>query len=295
MSDSDVSQQPVITGQTLDEFRMVLKGQLRPVCLSDEQAAAETDWLLQETIALPAADFYTRMHEPVPPEVQRAVLQLLSLRTEKRIPLQYLLHQAWFYGLKFYVNPHVLIPRPETELLVEEAVKRYQNGMRILDIGTGPGTIAIAISHTLGPGASVTAVDISPDALKVARINQRLLNTHVDFRLPGDLLAPVAGERFDLIVSNPPYIDPALKTSLSPEVAWHEPHVALFPPDADAFYFYRRLAEEAPACLNPQGVMLLELGHGMAEIVAAIFREHQFDVTIRRDYAGIERVLTCQL
>ena len=214
-------------------------------------------------------------------------------RIEKRIPLQYLLHEAWFFGLSFYVNPHVLIPRPETELLVEEVLRFVQPGMRVLDIGTGPGTIAITLAHHLKDTAQVAATDISVQALKVAQLNQKRHQTRVDFKSAGDLFGPLKGERFDVMVSNPPYIDPALKSTLLPEVLWHEPALALFTPAEDAYHFYQRIAHEGKAHLNPDGLMVVEVGSGMGAEVKRLFETAGFhNVQLIGDYAGHDRIVS---
>jgi release factor glutamine methyltransferase len=290
--------------ETVQQLHHRLKERLIPVTASVEQAAAEAVLLMEGVLGLESAAIYSGRHQTVPEANMRALDYLLEERVERRIPVQYLLHQAWFYGMAFYVNPHVLIPRPETEHLVEAALtvaRQYLSAqsepasVKILDVGTGSGAIAIALSHTLKGQADVSAVDVSSEALRVARLNQRMLGSTVDFLPVGDLLTPLSpGIRFDCIVSNPPYIDLALKDTLMPEVLWHEPASALFPPDErEATHFYRRLATESLPHLAPCGSLLVEVGAGMAEAVCAIFAENGFgELSIKEDYAGIGRVVS---
>lgn len=284
-----------MTDISLTELDAELKAALRPVCNSAAQVSAEAALILEYLLGLRPEDVLSRGDQAISGRQAEKIRNLLLQRVEKRIPVQYLLHQAWFYGLKFYVNPHVLIPRPETELLVEEALKAFKPGMRILEIGTGPGVVAMALSHKLGPDIAIVGTDISRDALKVARINQRQLGTHVDLR-QGDLFEPVAGERFDLLLSNPPYVDPALKPVLDAEVLYHEPEVALFPPAEDPYFYYRRLTDEGKVHLNPGGWLMVETGAGMAKEIARIFEAAGYtNVRIIPDLAGIERIILGQI
>lgn len=282
--------------QTLKDIQQRLREQLRSVTLSAEQAAAEADLMLEAVLHVTPSTVYSDGGQPVPEQQQQLLWNFLEQRVQKRIPIQYLLHQAYFYGLSFYVNPHVLIPRPETELLVDQALAFLKPGMSVLDVGTGPGTIAIALSHKLGDTVRVVATDVSVPALTVAKLNQKMLKTHVEFRLAGDLFAPVFEETFDLIVSNPPYIDVALKSTLEPEVLWHEPEGALFPPGEDAYYFYKRLAQEGKAHLKPGGRMLVETGAGMTPGGCQFFLAAGYQpVNTIRDYAGLDRLVSADL
>lgn len=283
--------------QTLSQVHRSIRQRLEPVTHSAGQAEAEADRLIQATLGITPEQRYSHGERPISPAEAERLQDLLSLRVEKRIPIQYLLHEAWFFGLSFYVNPHVLIPRPETELLVEQVLALIKPGARVLDVGTGPGTIAIALASRVDDGsAEMVATDVSEGALKVARLNQRRHGTTVDFRL-GDLFSSIdPGERFDVIVSNPPYVDPALKSTLSPEVLWHEPGLALFPPGEDACYFYRRLAKEGKPYLKPGGTLLMETGAGMGESVRELLQaEGYHSIEVIKDYAGLERIVSGQL
>ena len=282
-------------------------------------------------------------------EVDSKVLEPLLVRRASREPLAYILGERGFYGLSFHVTPAVLIPRPETELLVEAVLEflpppashhsatpsgsakgglgeipppfaarneRSAGGggepqragggknvgggkareRQILDIGTGSGCIAITLAKLL-PGASVWATDISEAALDVARENAARQGVAVEFRL-GDLLAPLPPEqRFDVVVSNPPYIAPTDAEALEPEVGVFEPHTALFDPIAgsDGLTLYRRLASEAPVRLLPGGWLMVEVGRGQAEAVAQLFTDTGLTgIEVREDFAGISRVVLGQ-
>jgi release factor glutamine methyltransferase len=222
-------------------------------------------------------------------ETDPARLEPLLVRREAREPLAYIIGERGFYGREFFVTPDVLIPRPETELLVEAVLNPPAPGW-VLDIGTGSGCIAVTLACER-PGAQVFATDLSESALKVARRNAERHEATVTF-LQGDLLGPLPGGLlFDVIVSNPPYISFGEKNALSPEVLG-EPHVALFDSEADGLGFYRRLATEAPAHLKPGGLLAVEVGQGQAERVAELWRDAGLEgVSVRNDLAGIGRVV----
>lgn len=279
--------------QALDTLYKQLKDQLSAVTSSPAQASLEAILFLESVLNISAREVYSDAGRVVSDDEARQLAQLLHERVARRLPVQYLLHKAWFYGLSFYVNPSVLIPRPETELLVEQVLAFATSDTRILDVGTGPGTIALTFSHHLPENHSIHAVDASVEALRVAKLNQRLLKTRVSLHEAGDLFVPIGDAVFDVIVSNPPYVDVHLRETLAPEVAWHEPAMALFAPEGDAYYFYRRLTNEGQAHLAPQGRLLVEVGEGMADAVKQIFEAAGFQqVSIFSDYAGIARIVS---
>ncbi len=197
-------------------------------------------------------------------------------------PIQYITGGTEFYGLPFIVTPDVLIPRPETEHLVEKAIELAgrRAALRIVDVCTGSGAIAVALAHAL-PAATITATDVSKAALKIARENAQCNGVEPRIRfLQGDLLAPLAGERFDLVVANPPYVPTIERESMSVEVRDHEPALALFA-GVDGLDIYRRLISAAPSVLVPGGLIVLEIGHGQARaaeglLAAAGFRQIEF-------------------
>jgi len=206
-------------------------------------------------------------------------------------PIQYITGETEFYGLPFHVDRNVLIPRPETEHLVEKVISLAANfeKPRIVDVGTGSGAIAIALAHKL-PAAQLTAIDVSPTALTIARPNAK--RNHVADRvrfLEGDLLAPVAGELFDFVVSNPPYVAENDRASLSVEVRDHEPAIALFA--GSGLEIYRRLIPAAHAVLISGGFLALEIGYGQDSAIAALLADSNFEqIEFTVDLQGIPRV-----
>ncbi|HEY3330803.1 MAG TPA: peptide chain release factor N(5)-glutamine methyltransferase [Capsulimonadaceae bacterium] len=223
-----------------------------------------------------------------------AAFNSLVERRAARCPLPYLTGTQWFYGLEFNVTDAVLIPRPETEMLVDFALAHASPGSRIADIGTGSGCIAVSIA-AVRPDATVAAVDLSPDALAVAASNavRHSVESRVTL-LAGDLLAPLAGLRFDIIVSNPPYIPLYDMPALMPEVRDHEPALALhIGAGDDGLAIYRRLFADSPALLAPHGRIAVEVGQGQADDVRAIAVAAGFDdITVANDGAGIGRVVS---
>ena len=214
-----------------------------------------------------------------------------------RIPLQHITGEQEFMGLPFQVNEHVLIPRQDTEILVEEAMRHLGDGMRILDLCTGSGCILLSLLKYSNECEGV-GIDISEEALKTARENAEKLGLDAVF-LAGDLFGPLAdfvSERtpdrlFDMVVSNPPYIETAVIDTLMPEVRDHEPFCAL-DGGADGLQFYRRILAEAPAHMRRGAVLLFEIGCGQGEAVARLMQEAGFvQVEVLQDYAGLDRVV----
>jgi release factor glutamine methyltransferase len=203
-------------------------------------------------------------------------------RRQRGEPIQYIVGESEFFGLPFKVTPDVLIPRPETEHLVEKAIElgRLRAAPRIVDVCTGSGAIAIALARAI-PAAEITATDLSDAALTIARENAQHNGVRPRIRfLQGDLLAPIAGERFDLVVANPPYVPTIDRESMSVEVRDHEPALALFA-GVDGLDVYRRLISAAPGVLVPGGFIALEIGYGQARaadelLAAAGFRQIEF-------------------
>lgn len=221
-------------------------------------------------------------------------------RRLKGEPLQYILGDAEFMGLRFKVDSRVLIPRPETEILVEKAIELVASrklqvaSVNILEIGTGSGCIAVSLAKFL-PGAKITATDISEEALELARNNAVINGVKIDF-FRADLFSvddqrPVA---YDLIISNPPYIAQAQIAKLQPEIQY-EPRVALNG-GRDGLDFYRRLSMESPRYLKPKGLLVIEIGFGQADEVREIFRESAklVEKEAARDYNNIERILVLE-
>ena len=217
-------------------------------------------------------------------------------RRFKGEPIQYILGETEFYRLPFRVTPEVLIPRPETEHVVEKVLELAQGitTPRIVDVGTGSGAIAVALAHEL-PEATITATDVSDAALSVARENAQRNGAAERIRfVEGDLLEPVAGEQFDIVVSNPPYVPESERESLAVEVRDYEPAQALFA-GADGLDVYRRLISQAFNALASGGCLVLEIGHDQEPPVGALLGETGFEnIEFAADLQGIARVASAR-
>jgi len=215
-------------------------------------------------------------------------------RLNRHEPVQYILGEADFGGRRFVVNNAVLIPRPETEVLVSEVLKswkRNEGKLRLLDIGTGSGCIPITLALAL-PQAEVMAVDISRDALEVAKENAARHSVKIEFFECDVLQQPLPFQHLDLIVSNPPYITVKEKAHMQQLVLAHEPHLALFVPDDDPLLFYRVIASKAWRSLNQNGVLAFEINEAYGKEVAALIRSTGFSsVEIVKDISGKDRVV----
>ncbi len=255
-----------------------------------EGGRLDAELLLAETLGLTRVGLYLNYDRPLNPEELLVFRQQVGRRA-KREPVQYILGRAEFWSLPFVVNPSVLIPRPDTEVLVEEALRLVSGACRILDVGLGSGAIAVTLAHEL-PEARVEGVEISPEALATACENAELNGVleRVDFQ-QGDLGQLPVGP-YDLLVSNPPYIPADDMGGLMPEVRDFEPHLALVGGDDDGLDCYRLLALQAVDRLSAGGWLLVEVGIGQAEAVQALFEQAGLtELFIRDDYAGVPRVV----
>jgi release factor glutamine methyltransferase len=216
-------------------------------------------------------------------------------RRVKGEPIQYIIGEAEFYGMPFRVTPDVLIPRPETEHLVEKCLAlaaQFAPSPRVLDVGSGSGAIAIVLAKHLA-NAPITAADISELALSIAREYAKSNGVAIRF-LQGDLLAPVTGEQFELIVSNPPYVPATDRESLAVEVRDHEPSLALYA-GADGLEIYRRLIPQAFAALVPGGFIALEIGYAQQPAIHTLLADTGFtNIEFTPDLQGIPRVAIAQ-
>lgn len=245
-------------------------------------------YLLSYVTGLDRAAFFLHGEEPMAEPDMIRYRDLVTKRGE-RIPLQHLTGEQEFMGLDFHVNEHVLIPRQDTECLVERVLP-YVDGKRVLDVCTGSGCIAIAIAK-LGKPFIVHGVDISEEALAVARQNATELNASVEL-FAGDLMTKMDGQ-YDVIVSNPPYIPPSVIEGLMPEVRLHEPMLAL-DGGQDGLEFYRRIARQAVTRLAPSGRLFLEIGCEQAAAVAEILQKQGYrEVQVFQDLAGKDRIVQC--
>ena len=244
-------------------------------------------YLLEWCTGVNRSHYLAWPEEAISPEQEEQYRQTLNQR-ERRIPLQQITGEQEFMGLSFYVNEHVLIPRQDTEVLVEETAKFLKDGMSFLDLCTGSGCILLSLLH-LRAGAEGTGADLSPEALKVAAQNRERLGVKAEL-IESDLFDKIEGA-FDVIVSNPPYIKREEIETLMDEVRLHEPYMALDDHE-DGLYFYRKIAEEAPKHLRAGGGLFLEIGWDQGGSVSELLREQGFsDVKVVKDLAGLDRVV----
>lgn len=225
------------------------------------------------------------------PDELEKMLDLIEKR-KKHIPLQYILGKWWFYDIEVEVEEGVLIPRPETEILVEKAIALTKPGMRILEIGTGTGIIAISLAkHTK---SEIIAVDISQSCIDLSKRNASLNNiSGIDFRI-SDLYEAVEGLKFDMIVSNPPYISENERDKLEKELSY-EPEIALFSGD-DGLDIIREIIYKAVYHLNKKGIIIIEIGFDQGEAVRDLLIKSNFsDIELIKDYNGLDRVVVGRL
>ncbi len=236
--------------------------------------------------------------EPFPDDLMPKINTIFRQMKEERMPVQYLLGETSFYDLSLEVTPAVLIPRPETEELVQitlEKLTKKKGPYHLLDIGTGSGALALALARHL-PEATVWACDIDEETLEIARRNARKNRVNVHF-FRDDILrpSPPPVSSFRCIVSNPPYIPEREKETLQPEVALHEPSRALFVPDDDPLLFYRHILRYARQHLEPDGYLMVECHAAHAEDVASLFRKEKLSaVTVHLDINGKKRFVTAE-
>lgn len=244
-------------------------------------------YLLEFVTGCTRSSYFGHPERELTDEQEKRYIALLEKRAA-RIPLQQLTGEQEFMGLSFQVNEHVLVPRQDTELLVEEALKVLKPGMRFLDLCTGSGCILLSLLH-YGKGVSGVGTDISEEALKVADRNRERLALEAEL-IRGDLFSQVKGS-YDLIVSNPPYIRTGEIPKLMEEVRLHEPLLALDGHE-DGLYFYRKIAEESRAFLKPGGGLCLEIGCDQGEDVQELLKNAGFyEIEVKKDLAGLDRVV----
>ena len=273
-----------------EAFAIAAAGLARDEHLRDT-ATRDAELLLLHTLQLSRVALIANPETELTPS-QRAAYEETIARRLRHEPIQYITGQQEFYGLNFHVTPAVLIPRPETEHLVEAVLNLLpvDQPLKIADIGTGSGAIAIALATHL-PRTEITALDISIEALAIATLNAR--KNHVDCRikfLQSDLLSalPLEARAFDAIVSNPPYVGEADRKNLHPQVRNYEPPIALFAGET-GFDIYRRLIPLAHNALKPHGLLALEIGHGQQDAIASLLESWR-NVHFINDLQQIARV-----
>jgi release factor glutamine methyltransferase len=256
----------------------------------NREAANIADWVMEHITGWKKIDRIVNKQVPLLPE-KLALLEQFTQELLAHKPVQYVLHEAWFCGMPFYVDENVLIPRPETEELVEWVAEEAKPNATILDIGTGSGCIPIALKKKL-PNATIYSCDVSADALEVAKRNAVTLKAdiqfvHVNFLQNREQLDPV-----DIIVSNPPYIPVSNKSTMQPNVLQYEPHLALFVENDDPLLFYNTIADFAQHKLLPGGAIYVEIHEDLGEQTKALFSGKGFAaVELRKDMQGKDRMV----
>ncbi|MFR3530866.1 MAG: peptide chain release factor N(5)-glutamine methyltransferase [Lachnospiraceae bacterium] len=245
-------------------------------------------YLLEYVTGISRASYFGDPKREVPEEQAESYREVI-LRRAGHIPLQHITGEQEFMGYSFLVNPDVLIPRQDTETLTEEALKFTEPGMKVLDLCTGSGCILISLMKKCH-GLTGTGCDISEKALKTARENGRRLQVEASW-IQSDLFEQIS-ERFDLIVSNPPYIRTGVIEELQEEVRLHDPWIAL-DGKKDGLYFYRRIIAESTGYIRDNGALMFEIGHDQAEDVVRLMEEAGYtQIRVKKDLAGLDRVVT---
>ncbi len=269
------------------------KNQLKQGKIQEYQLDA---WLLLEHVFQVSKTWYF-VHETEIVDVEKAEqYEALIQRRKNHVPLQQITEEGYFYGMKFYVNQHVLIPRQDTEILVEEVLKlcgslwkQEENHLQILDLCTGSGCILLSLLANLKQ-AEGTGVDLSLEALEVAKRNARELEIPAKW-LHSDLFEQV-DRSYDVIVSNPPYIRTSVIEDLMEEVRLHEPRMALDGKE-DGLYFYRKIIREVEGYLKPGGILAFEIGYDQGEAVSGLMKNQGYEqIQVVQDLAGLDRCVT---
>ena len=260
-----------------------------------EEFSLDAWYLLEYVTGVSKAMYFAEPERAVSEENADRYIDCIRQRAA-HIPLQHITGEQEFMGYPFYVNEHVLIPRQDTETLVEEAIQVMRPKMKILDMCTGSGCIVLSILKMCREKYYMTELhgigaDVSEEALKVARENGRRLEVPVTW-IQSDLFAKIPEEeKYDVIVSNPPYIETAVIDTLQEEVRLHDPYIALDGKE-DGLYFYRRIISEAGKYLKPQGKLMFEIGCDQAEVVEELMKNAGYEqITVKKDLAGLDRVV----
>lgn len=224
-------------------------------------------------------------------------LQNALSKLKYQIPIQYIIGETGFYGLQFKVDKNVLIPRPETEELVDWIIQNHKNknNLKILDIGSGSGCIAVSLAKSL-PHAEVSAIDISAEALNVAKNNAALNQVNVNFLKADILTISKLPGTFDIIVSNPPYVRELEKTQMQQNVLSNEPHIALFVENGNPLLFYDKIAELAKTHLTKNGILYFEINQYLGSKTVDLLKTKGFiNIELKKDIYGVDRMVKCFL
>jgi release factor glutamine methyltransferase len=261
-----------------------------------ESARINAELMLAHILKCKRLDLYLSFDKPLKEEEIELYRDFLKRRSTYE-PLQYILGSVEFYGLEFKVNRSVLIPRPETEVLIETIINRFpkDNSFSFLDVGTGSGNIPICLAKYF-PNAEITSIDISEQAIHLAKVNAEINNTseRINF-LNEDIKKFNPGNKYDIIISNPPYVSSEEYTQLQPEIINYEPAEAVSDFD-DGFKFYKLICEKSGFILKNPGHIFFELGKGQSEPVLEILSANNFkNVSIKKDYLNFDRVISGEL
>jgi release factor glutamine methyltransferase len=251
------------------------------------------EWLLAEVLHCRRIDLYLQF-ERILTARERDLYREYVKRRANREPVQYILGETEFYGLPFKVTPSVLIPRPDTEILVDKVVEYLKtlpnpDSQKLLDVGTGSGCIAIALAKHF-PKLTILAIDKSEDAIRIAEENAIRNQVSVNFQVIDFFELNTANSEFDIIVSNPPYIAETDWHNIQPEVKQFEPHSALLA-GKDGLDFYRKMIPELKPKLTPAGAVFLEVGYNQSGAVVTMLQQQGFNTTVYQDYAKINRIV----
>lgn len=257
-----------------------------------ENARLDAEYIFAYVLGVKRISLMLNFDEEISEENKNLIRQYIVRRGKYREPLQYIVKEWEFYGYPIKVDGRVLIPRQDTEILVEQCIflMKEKENPKILDIGTGSGAISIALAKEL-PESEVLGLDVSDDALKMAVINRELNNVSNLKFLKSDVFQHVREKNYDLIVSNPPYIPVEEYNELMPEVKEYEPRMALTD-GGDGYYFYKKISEESVNYLKNGGYLAFEVGYNQGETVSQLMEKNGFQIIGRvADYGGIERVI----
>ena len=282
---------------TVQQATYFLLNQLRSI-YSEGEASSMTDWVMEKITGSMKTERMLYKNELLQPDEVKKLEEITS-RLLNHEPVQYVLNEAWFCGLKFYVDQNVLIPRPETEELVEWIISNCKfpvDTLSILDIGTGSGCIPVSLKRRIRK-AEVWSCDVSSTALAVAKKNAESLGTEVKL-LQLDFLDQNSWSQFpsfDIIVSNPPYVPEKDKSEMQPNVLNYEPHTALFVPDNDPLLFYHAIAEFGKTHLNTGGTIFLEIHENLGEAVSTLLTSRGYQTELKKDMQDKDRMVRAYL
>jgi release factor glutamine methyltransferase len=278
---------------TTQEANYYLLSKLRSI-YNEGESSQIADWVMEQLTGSKKAERMIYKNAAITAAEEKQ-LQQYTERLLQHEPVQYVLNESWFCGLKFYVDKHVLIPRPETEELVEWIITNCKfpvDALKILDIGTGSGCIPISLKRRLKK-AEVWSCDASADALAVAKRNTASLGTEVNF-IQIDFLNQKEWNQlpsFDIIVSNPPYVPEKDKDTMKPNVLQYEPVTALFVPDNDPLIFYKAIAEFGKAHLNPAGNIYCEIHESLGEATEQLYHSLGYKTEVKKDMQQKDRMI----